>query len=283
MDTERVLSRHGDENLNDEEKSVVFKKIQKLHLVAALFMGVQTIAYGAVGANARVKPTVGFPTDCEDGPVCSPDMKILGETNVIWLITFFVALASFDHFITWCFSKLREREAKYWLFIRQSNPFRWIEYSISASIMAVAVSILTGIHDVHLWFLIFCMHAVGMFIGQLIELLPRDDSPGAMSSHSLRVGAYILGSASIFLPWLIIFCYFFKAATRDGSDIPNFVYAAFLGTFVLFTTFGANSFACHILRKYDFATAEMIYIVLSFTSKTFLAADVFGGLNASDE
>jgi hypothetical protein len=32
---------------------------------------------------------------------------------------------------------------------------------------------------------------------------------------------------------------------------------------------------------YDFATAEYVYIILSFTAKTFLAADVFGGLNAA--
>ena len=142
-----------------------------------------------------------------------------------------------------------------------------------------------GVHDVHLWFLILCMHAVGMFLGQLIELLPKNDSSeeGAVTTHTLRVVTFSLGSASIFLPWLVIFCYFFKAATRDGSDMPDFVYAAFLGTFVLFLTFGTNSFCCHILKLYDFATAEMIYVILSFTAKSFLAADVFGGLNASND
>lgn len=135
--------------------------------------------------------------------------------------------------------------------------------------------------------MIFCMHGVGMFMGLIIELLPQDEydhskAAGAVSNYTLRVLTYVLASFSIFLPWLVIFCYFFKAATREGSDIPDFVYAAFLGTFVLFLTFGANSFLCHINKRYEFPTAEIVYIVLSFTAKTFLAADVFGGLNASD-
>jgi hypothetical protein len=135
------------------------------------------------------------------------------------------------------------------------------------------------------------MHAIGMFLGFVLELitapnfLPSNAEGQAATSVSRGSVAkliYSLGSFSIFIPWLAIFCYFFKAATRQGSDIPDFVYAAFLGTFVLFLTFGMNSFCCHILGIYDFYTAEKIYIILSFTAKTFLAADVFGGLNAQD-
>ena len=48
----------------------------------------------------------------------------------------------------------------------------------------------------------------------------------------------------------------------------------------MFIKFGINSFLCHISESYSFATCEIVYIVLSFTAKTFLAADVFGGLNA---
>jgi RsiW-degrading membrane proteinase PrsW (M82 family) len=134
------------------------------------------------------------------------------------------------------------------------------------------------------------MHGIGMFIGYVIEIIPHPGMEGydensklVVTFSHLRQVAYALSTASILAPWLVIFCYFFTAATGKDADIPDFVYAAFLGTFVLFSTFATNSFLCHILNKYDFATAEMIYIVLSFTAKTFLAADVFGGLNASTD
>lgn len=144
----------------------------------------------------------------------------------------------------------------------------------------------------HLWFLILFMHAIGMLLGFVLEIvsspsfLPQSDDGNISSSISrafVSKFVYYLGGVSIFTPWLVIFCYFFKVATRDGSDIPDFVYAAFLGTFVLFLTFGTNSYLCHILGWYDFHTAEKIYIILSFTAKTFLAADVFGGLNAQND
>ena len=86
----------------------------------------------------------------------------------------------------------------------------------------------------------------------------------------------------IFTPWLVICCYFFQAASIS-DDFPSFVYAAFLGTLVLFVCFGVNSYLHTIQRAYPFFTAEIVYICLSFTAKTFLAADVFGGLNAASD
>lgn len=149
--------------------------------------------------------------------------------------------------------------------------------------------LLPGIHDVHIWFLILFMHGIGMFLGFVLELVSSpnflpgnlNNQPASSVSRTFIAKAvYILGSFSIFIPWMVIFCYFFKASTES---IPDFVYAAFLGTFVLFLTFGTNSYCCHVLQLYDFHTAEKIYIILSFTAKTFLAADVFGGLNAQSD
>jgi hypothetical protein len=48
------------------------------------------------------------------------------------------------------------------------------------------------------------------------------------------------------------------------------------------TLFG-NSLCCNVLGLYEFHKAEYIYIMLSFTAKTFLAADVFGGLKAAED
>lgn len=99
-------------------KSAIFFKSK------AIFMGVQFIAYIATDATVHVNPTVGFPTSC-DGPICSPSMKILGQTNPVWLIALFVALASFDHFVTWIVCHFYEDNAKHWLFNLESNPLRY--------------------------------------------------------------------------------------------------------------------------------------------------------------
>jgi hypothetical protein len=272
-----------------EEQNERLVKLKWMHLAACIFFLVQTIAYSAVPASARVNPSLGKTADCGEGASCDSPIQLttiqhLGEVNCIFLIPLFVGLACFDHLCSFLVCHFRESTARRWLFEIGSNPFRWLEYSLSASLMAVAISILVDVSDVHLWLLIFTGHAVGMGFGQLIELLPKEEHTEQSGPHhhirfqTLRHLGWWLGSLSIFTPWLVLACYFFRAIS---ADVPDFVYAAFLGTFVLFCTFGLNAYLHNVLGLYDFATAEYIYIILSFTAKTFLAADVFGGLNAS--
>ena len=301
-----------------DAKEQQFQKIKKLHLAAFIFMGIQAIAYGAAQSNAdlTIIMTVGFTRRCDYlTESCSmwgskPNSKELGDWNPIWLMTFFVVLASFDHLCSYAYMHKYAESAKEWLFDIGSNPFRMIEYSISASAMALAIALLSGISDVHIVFLIFFMHAIGMMLGLIIELIPvdkyysltaQDRSTGEVVPASsfqsseemkslndrlmlLRKLVMGLGWVTVFTPWLVMLCYFSANAKRlsdENDDLPNFVYVAFLGTLLLFILFGVNSYCCSILKMYSFPQAEVIYIILSFTAKTFLAADVFGGLNSS--
>jgi hypothetical protein len=272
----------------DDVNEARFLKISRLHLGAFFLFLLQTLIYSTIKVDTAVNPSVGFATDC-NGPICQPSLKKLGNTNPTFLIPLFCALACVDHGASWTYGYLYPESAKYWLFVVGSNPFRWIEYSMSASFMACAISILSGISDVHLWFLIFVMHAIGMFLGQVIELIPKTEiDPSSnivvpMSFSSLKKWIYTLSAISIFTPWLVMFCYFFTSVSNSADGVPDFVYVAFLGTFVLFATFGVNSLCHNILGYYDFPTAEIVYIVLSFTAKTFLAGDVFGGLRAGED
>lgn len=257
-----------------------FTKIKWLHFSAFLFFLIQTIIYSAVPVEASAYPSIGVPGQC-NGPACLTTLKNLGETNPIWIIPLFCALACVDHLFCFGLCYQYSELTKYWIFNVGSNPLRWLEYSVSASFMAVAISILCGITDVHLWLMIFIMHSVGMLLGIIIEILPKtEDVSDSFKKRfqTIREIAYWLAFVSIFTPWLIMCCYFFRAI---DDSVPKFVYAAFLGTLVLFLTFGINSYLHNILNLYSFTTAEIIYICLSFTAKTFLAADVFGGLNAS--
>jgi hypothetical protein len=113
------------------ERLRIGRRTRTLHVVAAVFMGVQAIAYGAVGASATVKPTVGFPQNCENGPICDPGMKILGETDPVWLIILFVSLAAFDHLVTAAYAYAFEASALRWLFVVRSNPFRSVSLPYS--------------------------------------------------------------------------------------------------------------------------------------------------------
>ena len=278
-----------------DETAKKFVTVKYLHLAAFLFFLVQAIGYGAAGGDLQVSPTAGFAGYCNSKiypyPTCygvwdtSPQLNIYKSINPIWLMTFFIVLAGFDHLVSFIICYKYESYAKWWLYVAGSNPLRWIEYSVSASVMAWAISILCGIQDVHLWFLIFFMNAVGMLLGQVIEALPKQDVDAnekqPFKFSSIRLGVWILAAINIFVPWLVMLCYFFKATSSPDADVPEFVYIAFLGTLVMFITFGVNSYLHNILNWYDFETAEIVYISLSFTAKTILAADVLGGLRAA--
>ena len=288
----------NDQSLNlIEEEEKQFNTIKRLHFWAMIFMGVQFIAYCGASATveARTIASVAFQDDkgrgddwCTGALSCEANTKSLGKIDVIFTIPLFVGLAALDHIICYYIISKYPEVAKNWLFVKQSNPIRWIEYSLSASTMAWALAALCRITDVHLWFLIFISTSVGMLCGWVLELLPLPNSekermwPMPISCSVIRLLVYVIGCITVFTPWLVLCCYFFNAAT-NSSSMPDFVYAAFLLTLFFFTTFGANSLFTHIYGYQTFARAEMIYIILSFTSKTFLAADVFGGLAAADD
>jgi hypothetical protein len=268
------------EEKEEKEEEVAFNTIKWLHFSACIFFLVQTVIYSAIHVEAMVNPTIGKREETCQGPICPTVLKYLGDANCIFIIPLFVALAFFDHLLSFLCCQFSEPVARFWLFKVGSNPLRWMEYSISASFMTIGISILCGVSDVHLWFLMFIMTGIGMFCGQIVELIPKEEHPDIypVKFTIIRSLAFWLGSISIFSPWLVMGCYFFSSV---DSSTPEFVYAAFLVTFVLFLTFGLNSYLHNILGKYKFYTAEIVYISLSFTAKTFLAADVFGGLNAA--
>ncbi len=47
--------------------------------------------------------------------------------------------------------------------LKNQNPFRWVEYSISASVMHVLIACLSGIMDMHLLFTLFALTATVRF------------------------------------------------------------------------------------------------------------------------
>merc|ERR1712146_491946 len=126
----------------------------------------------------------------------------------------FVVLASFDHLVTATYAYFYEESAKWWLYTAQSNPFRMIEYSISASAMVWGITQLCGIHDVHLIMLICTGTALGMILGLCCELLPRDNEKDNIKISTIRNIIYWTAAASIFIPWLVVMCYFFQSANR---------------------------------------------------------------------
>ena len=152
---------------------------------------------------------------------------------------------------------------------RGRNYARWIEYSLSASLMMVLIAMLSGVSDAAALVAIFGVNASMILFGLLME---HHERPGEADWL-----AFWFGSLAGIVPWLAIGIYFVSPGT-DATP-PGFVVAIFISLFVFFNSFALNMALqyARVGRWRDYLFGERAYIVLSLTSKSALAWQVFAG------
>ena len=157
--------------------------------------------------------------------------------------------------------------------LRNRNYGRWIEYSISSSLMIVLIAMITGISDVAALVAIFGVNASMILFGLLME---KYESPGKPDWL-----AYWFGCFAGIVPWIGIAIYLWGPGV-DASP-PGFVYGIFVSLFLFF-----NVFAVNMVLQYkqvgpwrDYIFGEKVYIVLSLTAKALQAWQVFSAVLAS--
>ncbi len=127
-----------------------------LHLGQAVAMLLLTNAF-AIGVLSS------FP----NGP---PGTKGLTTTTIFdvrigWAIAIFLGLAGLDHLLTATFArKVYERDLR-----RGINRFRWVEYSISATIMVIVISLYWGIVTINALIVIAGANVAMILFGWLQE------------------------------------------------------------------------------------------------------------------
>ena len=150
---------------------------------------------------------------------------------------------------------------------RGINPARWIEYSLSSSLMIVVIAMLVGVYDVASLLLIFALNATMILFGWLMELHNQ-------STERTNWTAYWFGCFAGAVPWIAIAVYLAGAATP-----PGFVYGIFASLFVFFNVFALNMLLQYrrVGRWRDYLYGERVYMLLSLTAKSALAWQVFAG------
>jgi len=150
---------------------------------------------------------------------------------------------------------------------RGINPARWVEYSLSSSLMMVVIAMLVGIYDIASLILIFALNATMILFGWLMELHNQ-------TTRRTNWTAYWFGCFAGAASWIPVAVYLAGAA-----DPPGFVYGIFASLFVFF-----NVFAVNMLLQYrrpgrwrDYLYGERVYMLLSLFAKSALAWQVFAG------
>ena len=151
------------------------------------------------------------------------------------------------------------------------NNFRWIEYSISSSVMIVLISQICGITDVTALLAIFGVNASMILFGWLQEKYAQ---PG--NGEWLP---FIFGCITGIVPWIAVATYVIAPGSTSDVSAPGFVYGIVISLFAFF-----NSFAAVQLLQYrgrgkwsNYLRGERVYIVLSLVAKSALAWQIFGG------
>ena len=201
--------------------------------------------------------------------VLAPATQPLFELNLAYLVAGFFLLSAVAHVLMATVYRPRyETDLG-----RGINRLRWFEYSLSASVMLVAIAVLAGMYDVVSLGLVFGLCFVMNLLGLVMELT---NQPGR---REVKWSSYIVGCVAGALPWLAIATYLWAANVYGSGTIPTFVYWIFGSMFVFFSSFAVNMYLQY--RKIgpwkNYLYGERVYMILSLVAKTVLAWQVFAG------
>lgn len=211
-------------------------------------------------------PVTGTFMDGPPGITDLPAPQTLFDLPLGPAVAAFLLLAALDHALVAAPGLHRSYERNLG---RGINPARWIEYSLSASLMVVLIGMLTGISDITGLVAIFGVNAAMILFGWVMEAVNERRSP-------VNWLPFAFGCVAGIVPWLAI------AISIGGSEVehggpPGFVYAIFFTLFVLFFSFAVNQALqyARIGRWRDYLFGEWGYLALSLVAKTALAWQVF--------
>ncbi|MHC1716817.1 MAG: heliorhodopsin HeR [Candidatus Dojkabacteria bacterium] len=250
-----------------EEK---LKNLRIFNLVMAFFHFVQAIAVILISDPERgiVPITIGYLRFDIGLQKLLPATEQIAEVNLAWFVAIFFILSALAHlFIATVDRNRYERNLPLGI-----NKVRWMEYALSASVMMIAISLLSGIYDLASLLMIFSLDALMNLLGLVMEL----HNAGQNKVNWLT---FLLGCFAGVIPWIVFGIYVYGATEYGGGNIPNFVYWIYVSIFLFFNSFAINMFLQYkkIGPWKDYLYGEKVYIILSLVAKSLLAWQVFGG------
>ena len=223
---------------------------------------VQAIAVVLLAGGFAITVTSSIPEGPPGTPATVP--AALFDVPIGWAIAVFLSLAALDHLVT--ATVLRgtyERDLR-----RGINRFRWVEYSLSATLMVILISFYSGITNINAVIAIAGANVAMILFGWLQELM---NPPGRRATTMLP---FWFGTLVGLAPWISI-----GYNIAASQSVPGFVYGILATQVVLFFSFGLNQWLQYreIGRWADYAYGEKTYLVLSLVAKSLLAWQIFGG------
>jgi len=245
-------------------KDVNTKTIKRYNLIAGIFHLAQGLLVVSM-ANDFSLPIVARYMAGPPGSSFAEPVTLL-KTPVGLTVAIFLFLSAFFHFLVISpkfFAKYSSG------LLANRNYFRWVEYSISSSVMIVLIAQICGISDVAALIAIFGVNASMILFGWLQEKYEEPGNGGWLP--------FIFGCIAGIVPWLGLVFYIFAIGGPGDTKAPAFVYGIVISLFLLFNCFAVVQFLQYkkVGKWVQYLRGEKTYITLSLVAKSALAWQIF--------
>lgn len=257
-----AIALHATEPSPLDERTA--RGLGRLNVAAAVLHGAQAVAVLVLANSFALPVTSFFWNDVPSGAVDPDRLTRQFEVRLAWGVALFLGLSFLFHLIV---SVGPGRRAYHRELERERNRFRWVEYSLSATVMILLIALVFGISDIAALIGLAGANVAMILFGWIMEMVNRPGQPVWWTP-------FWFGCIAGAVPWIALFVYLLG----PGSDMPGFVYGIFVSLFVFFNLFAVNQLLQYrrVGKWRDYLTGERTYLVLSLTAKSALAWQVFG-------
>jgi len=240
-------------------KPLTAERLRKTNIYAGVLHLAQMAAVLALSSDFSLPVTATYMSG-PPGSTYAPPVTLF-ETPIGLTVAIFLGLSAFFHFLV-ASSKFYPRYAASLAFKR--NYFRWVEYSISSSVMIVLIAQVTGVADITAIISIFGVNASMILFGWLQEKYEYPGNGGWVP--------YIFGCITGLVPWIAL-CFYVFGIGGAGA----FVYVIVFTIFLFFNSFALVQFLQYkkVGKWSDYLRGEATYITLSLVAKSALSWQIF--------
>jgi hypothetical protein len=271
-----------------------------VHAIIALTFAILYAATfaAATGSSDEKNPLLPFPLYNHKKLVTT-----LGEYTLATLCVLFFVVSAVAHF--WYAGNFRGKYISH-VFSNGQMPYRWIEYGISATLMAAAIALASGVQDINAFVLLIIANIAMIATGAWFEASFSVAPTHVVAWAPLVIGFLLLaGIASVILMSFKATiddvnhnngtsrvdddsdddCTSSATTTATNKKIPGWIWAAIIVTLIFFGCFGAVPVIQTVLAKTlksppRFVTYEFVYMGLSAVAKISLGSLVAYGIVA---
>lgn len=255
-------------------KKISLKRLQRWNILLALVLAGQALAITILGKTATLPITANLlnedalASQAAGHRVLVAATRHLFDINMVVIVAVFLLISAVFHGLIATYAKSKyEQQVSHGV-----NKLRWIDYGLSASVMLVAVAMISGVYDLASLMMIFVLVVLLHVFGYFLE---TQKSAAVEARRNSLKGLLVAGGTV----WLAIAIYV-KAAVIYGVGLPRYVYYIDGSIFVITLGLAFNTYKSfkRTGRWSDYLYGEQAYMLLSMIAKSALAWQIYAGL-----